>query len=399
MRITGIECHVLAQPAWDTSAASWPRDDILVEIHTDAGITGVGESDVNPWIARACIEDPGPDNVGPGLGEILIGSNPMDVEGLWERLYIAAAMNGCRGAVMNVLGAVDIALHDLRGKALGKPCHALLGNVVRDHVVPYASLRSLASSADEHGESMVDSARRAVAAGFRAVKVKVALGGAWHNELPERWERSTEVLGATRAAIGPGVDLLVACQYAFPDADAALGVLERWRGLDVVFVETPLWPDDLDGYRRLSSEQPIPIAAGQCLTTRLEYLDLMDRGRVQVVQVDIGRVGGLTEARRFCQLAAQRGRRIVPRLWNSGISTAAAVHLATVTPGCDYVEFLPAKLSEPGLSQDLTRHELEMVDGVIPLPRAPGLGLDSTARRSSGTQPSHPPTEGQSALW
>jgi L-alanine-DL-glutamate epimerase-like enolase superfamily enzyme len=194
--------------------------------------------------------------------------------------------------------------------------------------------------------------------------------------LREPWERSTEVLGATRAAIGPNVDLLVDVQYAFPDADTALKVLEGWRSFDLVFVETPLWPDDLAGYRRVSSEQPIPIAAGEWLTTRFEHLDLMERGGVQVVQPDIGRVGGLTEARRVCQLGAERGRRVVPHLWKTGISIAAAVPLAAVTRGCEYVEFLPAELSESELRQDLTLQELEMVDGVISAPQAPGLGVE-----------------------
>lgn len=377
MRITAIDCHVLVQPAFDTSAASSAQDDIVVEIHTDEGIDGIGESDINPWIARACIEAPGTHNMGLGLREMLIGADPLDVEGLWERLYVGSAMNGRRGAVINALGALDIALHDLRGKALGKPCHALLGQAARDHVVPYASLQPETSSFEEYRDSMVDWARRAVAAGFRAVKAEVTLSGPYaHTGLREPWYRSTEVLGATRAAIGPDIDLLVDVQYAFPDADTALRVLEDWQPFDLGFVETPLWPDDLAGYQRLSSEQPIPIAAGEWLTTRFEHLDLMDRGGVQVIQPDIGRVGGLTEARRVCALAAERGLRIVPHLWKTGISIAAAVHLAAVTPECDYVEFLPAELSESGLRRDLARQELAMVDGVIPLPMAPGLGVE-----------------------
>jgi L-alanine-DL-glutamate epimerase-like enolase superfamily enzyme len=377
MRITAIDCHVLVQPAFDTSAASSAQDDIVVEIHTDEGIDGIGESDINPWIARACIEAPGTHNMGLGLREMLIGADPLDVEGLWERLYVGSAMNGRRGAVINALGALDIALHDLRGKALGQPCYALLGQVARDHVVPYASLQPETSSFEEYRDSMVDWARRAVAAGFRAVKAEVTLSGPYaHTGLREPWERSTEVLGATRAAIGPDIDLLVDVQYAFPDADTALRVLEDWQPFDLVFVETPLWPDDLAGYHRLTSEQPIPIAAGEWLTTRFEHLDLMDRGGVQVIQPDIGRVGGLTEARRVCDLAAERGLRIVPHLWKTGISIAAAVHLAAVTPECDYVEFLPAGLSESGLRRDLVSQELAMVDGVIPLPVAPGLGVE-----------------------
>jgi L-alanine-DL-glutamate epimerase-like enolase superfamily enzyme len=377
LQITAVDCHVLVQPSFDPTAASSAQDDIVVEIHTDEGITGIGETDLNPWIARACIEAPGTHNMGLGLRELLIGVDPLDVEAIWERLYVGSAMNGRRGAVINAIGALDIALHDLRGKALGKPCYELLGGAVRDSVVPYASLQPETSSFQEYLESMVDWAQRAVGAGFRAIKAEVTLGGPFaHNGLREPWERSTQVLAAVRGAIGASIDLLVDVQYAFPNADTALAVLRDWEELDLVFVETPLWPDDLDGYRRLSEEQPIPIAAGEWLTTRFEHLDLMDRGAVAFVQPDVGRVGGLTEARRVCDLAAQRGRRVVPHLWKTEISIAAALHLAAATPHCDYIEFLPSELSESGLRKDLTDHRLEMVDGVLPLPTEPGLGVE-----------------------
>jgi L-alanine-DL-glutamate epimerase-like enolase superfamily enzyme len=377
LQITEIDCHVLVQPAFDTTAASSAQDDIVVEIHTDEGISGIGETDVNPWIARACIEAPGTHNMGLGLAEMLIGVDPLDVESLWERLYVGSAMNGRRGAVINAIGALDLALHDLRGRALGKPCHELLGGAVRDEITPYASLQPEASSYDEYREWMVDWAVRAVDAGFRAVKAEVTLEGPYaHNGLREPWERSTQVLADVRAAIGGDTALLVDVQYAFPDADTALGVLADWREFDLFFVETPLWPDDLDGYRRLATEQPIPIAGGEWLTTRFEHLDLMERGRIQVVQPDIGRVGGLTEARRVAELAAERGVRVVPHLWKTGISIAAAANLAAVSPSCDYIEFLPTELSESPMRKDLTRDELRMVDGVIPLPTKPGLGIE-----------------------
>jgi L-alanine-DL-glutamate epimerase-like enolase superfamily enzyme len=121
VRITGIDCHVLLQPDLDVGATSSAQDDIVVEVHTDEGVSGIGESDVNPWIARACIDARGTHTMGVGMREILIGADPLDVEGLWERLYVGTAMNGRRGAVINAIGAIDMALHDLRGKALGKP--------------------------------------------------------------------------------------------------------------------------------------------------------------------------------------------------------------------------------------------------------------------------------------
>lgn len=377
MRIVEIDCHVLVQPSFDKTAASSAQDDLVVEIHTDEGISGIGETDLNPWIGRACIEAPGTHNMGLGLRELLIGQDPLEVERLWELLYTGSAMNGRRGAVINAIGALDIALHDLRAKALGRPCYELLGAAARGHVIPYASLQPETASFEEYRESMVDWARRAVAVGFKAIKAEVTLGGPFaHNGLREPWERSTQVLAEVRRAIGPEIELLVDVQYAFPDADTALGVLRDWVQFDLVFVETPLWPDDLVGHRRLAAEQPIRIASGEWLTTRFEHLDLMDRGGVHYVQPDIGRVGGLTEALRVSELAGQRARRVCPHAWKTEISIAAAVHLAAVTPHCDYIEFLPAELTASGLRKELTDHRLQMSDGVIPLPTDSGLGVE-----------------------
>ena len=378
MRITDIACHVLVEPNLDTSAASSAQDDIVVEIHTDEGITGVGECDINPWIARACIDAPGTHNMGLGLREMLIGADPLEVEMLWERLYTGSAMNGRRGAVINAMGALDIALHDLRGKALGKPCYELLGGAVRDAVTPYASLQPETSSFDEYRESIVEWARVAVGTGFRAVKAELTFDGPYaHTGLREPWLRSTEVLAEIRAAIGPEPALLVDVQYAFPDADTALAVIARLAASSTSSSSRRRSGPTISTATAVSPKSSsIPIAAGEWLTTRFELRDLMDHGRVHVAQPDIGRVGGLTEARRVCDLAAERGVRIVPHLWKTAISIAAAVHLAAVTPHCDFVEFLPADLSESALRKQLTSEELPMVDGQIPLPSGPGLGIE-----------------------
>src|SRR5215510_9860038 len=109
MKITRIDCHVLLEPGYDIGATSSAQDDIVVEIHTDEGLTGIGESDVNPWIAKACIEAPGTHTMGLGLKEMLLGENPLEPDRIWEKLYTGSAMNGRRGALICALGATDMA--------------------------------------------------------------------------------------------------------------------------------------------------------------------------------------------------------------------------------------------------------------------------------------------------
>src|SRR6185295_18902587 len=179
-----------------------------------------------------------------------------------------------------------------------------------------------------------------------------------------------------RKAVGPGFTLLVDVQYAWPDADTALRALRDWKEFDLFFVETPLPSDDVPGYARLHRESGIRIDAGEWLTTRFEFEDFIDRGLLDVAQPDVGRVGGLTEALRVCDLAKQRKRLIVPHSWKTGIGIAASAHLAAVTPHCPLIEFLPANLCDSLLRKELVSDELEFRDGKIPLPRKPGLGIE-----------------------
>ena len=377
MKITDIECHILLVPDVDKEATSSAQDDIVVFVHTDEGITGVGETDVNPWIAKACIEAPGTHTMGLGLKETLLGEDPLETERLWEKLYTVSAMNGRRGALICALGALDIALWDIRGKAAGKPCWRLLGDKARDYIVPYASLQPTGSSYAEYRDSLVDWAVRAKEMGFTAAKLEVTLSGPYnHSGLSEPDEKMTEVVAACRAAVGGGFTLMVDVQYTWSDPDTALRTLNDWRHLDIFFVETPLVIDDLKGYARLHHEAPMPVAAGEWQTTRFEFADLLDVGLVDVAQPDVGRVGGLTEARRVCDMAAERGRQIVPHCWKTGIGIAASAQLVAVTPHCPYFEFLPANLCDSLLRKELVEEELEIREGKISLPEKPGLGIE-----------------------
>jgi L-alanine-DL-glutamate epimerase-like enolase superfamily enzyme len=186
----------------------------------------------------------------------------------------------------------------------------------------------------------------------------------------------TETVAACREAVGADFVLMVDVQYAWPDADTALRTLRDWEPLDVYFIETPLPVDDLAGMARLAEESPVDIASGEWLSTRHDFADLMDHGRVHVAQPDIGRVGGITEALRVCEMAAERGRRIVPHCWKTGIGIAASAHLAAVTPHCPFIEFLPAELTDSQLRQDLVKDDLQIIDGKVAVPDQPGLGIE-----------------------
>lgn len=385
MKIVEVRSHVLLDPDYDVGATSSAQDDIVVEIVTDDGVVGVGESDVNPWIARACIEAPGTHTMGRGLKELLVGRDPLDVEDLWERLYVGSAMNGRRGAVVHAIGAIDMALHDLRGKILGKPCHELLGGAVRDRVTPYASLQPDQTSFESYRDSLVEWALMARRRGFTAAKLEITLAGAYaHLGLAADVGRMAEVIGAVRDAVGPGMTLMVDAQYSFTDAASCLEVIRAWEPFDLYFLETPLPSDDLDGYARLVAEQPIPIALGEWLATRFEFAEVFGHRATGVAQPDIGRVGGLTEARRVVRLADEAGVPVVPHIWKTGLSIAAALHLAATTRSIPFVEFLPIDLSTSNLRRSLLTADLVMEDGQLVVPSSPGLGVtvdDDALRR------------------
>src|SRR5690606_6919071 len=276
---------------------------------------------------------------------------------------------------IHALGALDVALWDLRGKVEGVPVYQLLGGAKQQRVVPYASLQPTGASFEEYRDSLVEWALRAKELGFRAVKTEVTMNGPYaHSGLHEPYERHTEVVAAVRQAIGPEVDLLVDVQYLWDDAKLALETLRDWLEFDISFLETPLWTDDLDGYAELAAALPLRVAAGEWLATRYEFEDLMDRGKVAVAQPDIGRVGGLSEAMVVAGQAADRGLSLVPHCWKTGVSVAATAHFAFANPHCEYIEYLPPQLCLETLRKELAEDGLVFEDGYIEPPTAPGMG-------------------------
>jgi L-alanine-DL-glutamate epimerase-like enolase superfamily enzyme len=378
LKITEVECHVLLAPDYDASFTSSAQDSFIVIIHTDGGVSGVGECDANPWMAKACVEAPGTHTMGLCIKEMLIGEDPFKIGDLWKKMYLGTAMNGRRGMVIHAMSAVDMALWDLCGKAVGKPVHALLGGATREFITPYASLQPAGHRFEEYRDALCASAEKAKALGFKAMKTEITMNGPYaHGGMRESYERHTEVLKAVRKTIGNDVTLMVDVQYLWEDAETCLKTVQDWGEYNIYFLETPLWSDNVHEMAKLVAKAPMKIAFGEWLATRFEFEELMDIGKVQVAQPDVGRVGGIGEAIVVCDMAKARGRTIVPHCWKTGISISGTAHMAFVTNHCAFIEYLPPQLCVERLRRELAHEELEFrPDGTIPLPKKPGLGVE-----------------------
>lgn len=377
LKITEIECHVLLAPDFDPRFTSSAQDSLIVAIHTDQGVTGYGECDVNPWMAKAAIQAPGTHTMGLSITEMLKGENPFEIGRIWEKLYLGTAMNGRRGVVIHAISAVEMALWDLCGKALDKPVYELLGGKPRDHITPYASLQPAGGRFEDYRDALVQSALEAKKLGFRAVKSEVTMNGPYaHSGMRESYDRHTEVVAAVRKALGPDIVLMVDVQYLWEDAATCLSVVKDWKEFDLYFLETPIWSDNTTEYAKLAAAAPMKIACGEWLATRYEFKELMDIGKVHVAQPDVGRVGGIGEAKIVCDMAKERGLTIVPHCWKTGVSISATAHLAFVTDHCAFIEYLPPQICHETLRRELAQEELVLEDGRIPLPKKPGLGVE-----------------------
>ena len=377
MKITEIETYVLLADNYDPSLTSSAQDTCLVIIKTDEGIEGYGECDTSPWVAKAFIESPGTHTMDQCVKDILVGSDPLDINKLWSKIYIGSAMTGRRGAGVNAISAIDMALWDIKGKYENKPVFELLGGKKQNEVIPYASLQPVGHSFQEYKDSLVEWAKKAKDLGFKAVKSEVTLNGPYaHSGLKENDDKTTEVVEAVRNALGPEIKLMIDVQYRWLNADEALPVVKEWKDFDIYFLETPVWTDDIKSYARMHDEAPMKIAAGEWLSTRYEFEDLIVNGKIDVAQPDVGRCGGLTESKIIADMSQKYNRIIVPHCWKTSISISATAHFAFNTPNCAFIEYLPPQLCVEVLRKELATEGFEFKDGKILPPTKPGLGIE-----------------------
>jgi L-rhamnonate dehydratase len=360
MKITEVRVIHLRLPVVNDRADN-TQDALIVKVETDTGITGIGQVDASPVACMGAIVAPMSWTLARGLRECVLGEDPMERERLWLRMYEGSIYYGRRGVAILAMSGIDLALWDIAGKALGVPVYKLAGGGFHKRIRAYSSFL--------WGDTPEESARAAtdfIAQGFTACKF------GWNN-WGRDWARDEAQLAAVRDAVGPSVDIMVDAGLGYTDAKSAIQMARRLEKYNPYWFEEPLRPDDYDGYARIAAATSLRVAAGEEETSRSSYLELMDRGNVDVVQIDVCRVGGLTEALKIGWLAYDRGRLVINHSYSTDINHAAALHFLACMPHTQVLEFCV----EPGpLRTELVRNPIKAVDGYIAVPEEPGLGVE-----------------------
>lgn len=369
MKVTEIEAIPLRVAKVSSKANDGAQETIVVRIHTDAGITGIGEVDASPHMVKAVLEAPSSHNWSLSFHDLLIGENPLDVERLWDKMYQGTIYTGRRGLVIHAIGAVDLALWDIAGQALGRPVYELMGGPRRDAVIPYASVHPAIATLAETEHRTRELMERVIGMGYRAVKLQLVYADIYCDADIVRLVR------LARQIIGDEMTFMIDVGYRWTDSKAAIRTIRQLEDCNLYFVETPLRMDDLEGHARLAEAVTTRIAGAELLASRWEALDLMDRGKVDVIQPDVGRAGGLTECLRIAKLAADRGLLCTPHGWKSGLTVAAEIHLSAAAPNVPFIEFMVPELWPSIIRSELVEPEYKPRDGVIELPKTPGLGV------------------------
>jgi len=337
---------------------------LFVRVETDAGIVGYGES--HAWAYHEATAQ-----IIEKFARYLVGQDPSRIEHHWQYLYRAFHFRG--SSIMGALSAIDIALWDIKGKALGVPVYELLGGQTRDRVRVYQ---------DIHGatvEEVVAHCREAVAQGFTALGHLSPFpdgtkADPYFKPHSAKMGDAIDAVAAYREAAGPEVDLCLECHRRLTPAEAiTLGqAVEPYHPL---FLEDPLRPDNLDAQGAVAAKLTVPIATGERLHTLDEYQMLFARGGCQYVRPSIGLCGGLTGARKVAALAEAYGIGVCPHHVASPFLTGVYVQLAASIPNFTIAEYQANERESP--KRELVTEVIEYDGaGFLKVPDRPGIGID-----------------------
>ncbi len=345
-------------PEGGWSSEIQPEDCVhtLIAVLTDEGLTGYGSVFSNDGLVKAALKV---------LEPLVLGENPLEPERVSEKLHQNTFWLGRGGSMTHTISGIDIALWDILGKATGQPVGRLLGGRHRDRVQPYASI--LMQQPAPLAEQLLEIRAR----GFRAFKIGWGPFGRVSHALDEA------IVAAARDAIGTECKLMVdagGSDAFWPHGYKwAVRTAEMLAAYDVAWFEEPLKPDALADYIALRRSAPTPIAGGEVLTRRQAFQPWLEAGAFDIVQPDVTKVGGISEERRIAWMEQEHGVRFIPHGWNTAVGVAADLQLASAFPETDLVEYL---YGSPYVDEIVTRSWRLDAEGMLPIPDAPGLGLE-----------------------
>ena len=325
MKITRVEPIHLRLPDVN-ERCDGSQETLIVKVHTDAGIVGVGEVDSSSLVAKAIIEAPLSHKICRGLAECVLGQDPFEIDKLIHRMYQGSIFFGRQGAAIQALSGIEIALWDIMGKATGRPIYQLLGGGFRKKFRAYASI--LFGDTPQETEKI---GKRLVDQGFKAVKF--GWGPMGQSEAGDLAQAR-----AARRGVGDAVELMIDAGLCW-DTATAVRRARQFEEFGLAWLEEPLHPDNLQGYARLSAQAPMRIAAGEEICDIGEFRALMDTGGIDVVQVDVTRVGGLARSKRIGWDSAERHRLCVNHSYKTGVNIAASLHFVAALPNSRYFEY------------------------------------------------------------
>jgi len=347
-----------------TAIETLPIDRYLfVQVHTDEGITGLGESGTWGYLeaSASAVET---------FKRYLIGQDPLRIEHHWQYMYRWTHFRGA--AIMGALSAIDIALWDIAGKHFGVPCYQLLGGKTRDKARVYYHV--FGSTKDELIQGCVEAKRQGfTAVGHLTPFLDEAREVPYFKTHVDKMEDAIDTVGRYRDAVGVEVDLCIEIHRRLTPSEAivlARGI-ERFHPF---FYEDPILPDSFDAMALVAQNIHIPIATGERLHTIYEFEALLGRGAVQYVRPDVCLAGGLTGSKKIAALAEAHHVGVVPHNPLSPVSTAACLQLAACIPNFALQEYPTGELEPP--KSEIVRTTLRVENGFLIIPDAPGIGIE-----------------------
>jgi len=366
MKIVEITTYLLRSPVDTpfTSARGWwyrSKNAMMVRVLTDEGIEGWGEAYGPPEVTRTVVNTL--------LASQVVGSDPFDTDVLWARMYQRIADYDPRGFGVAAISAIDIALWDIKGKALGMPVYALLGGAHRVTLRPYATGMYFTSKDSDHIAEAVEEAAGYRERGFTGVKMKIA------REPKAELRRVQRV----REELGDDIELMVDANHGYHFSDALL-LGRQFEQMGVSWFEEPVGPDDLNAYRELRSRLDIPLAGGENQFTRQAFAHIIDQRAMDIIQPDVCCAGGITETMKIATLAEVAGIQLIVHVWGSVIGLHAAMHVMAALPELphtwrDTPMWMEYEQTPNPFRDQLGGEPVQVSEGVVTVPDAPGLGL------------------------